>query len=123
VPTDALQPIIITNRKRRKRRRLRLGPFFWRALLLVAGIAVLGTGAHRFVAPFTMRHRQKQETAHIRQALAQAEEENRLLKHQIQMLKSGKGLEMEARKLGYVRKGEIPLLITPASEAKASLSH
>jgi cell division protein FtsB len=82
---------------------------------------VLGLGSAAVVhgfQPYAMRHQQKRETAQLVQSLNDALEQNRTLKRQIESLRVGQGLEIAARKLGYVRKGEIPLQISIASTAK-----
>ena len=116
---DPLQPIIISSRRRKRRPRrrfLRIGPWVWRATIGALVLGVGGTLVMRAIEPYTMRHRLKQESARIRQSLAQAKEENHALKHQIDLLESGAGLELEARRLGYIRKGEIPLKVTVESQ-------
>lgn len=120
---DPLQPIIITSKHRRRRkakRRVRLGPWIWRAALGAVVLGATGTLVTQAFQPYSMRYRQKQETREMLQQLAEVKEENRLLKLQIQNLRSGVGLEPEARKLGYIREGEVPLLITYDEPKKAS---
>jgi cell division protein FtsB len=118
VPNDPLQPIIITRdpRRRRPRRKLRIGVWAWRVGLCTLAIAVGSSLLLRATEPYSMRHRQKQDTAELLKSLADAQEQNRSLKRQIEMMRSGQGLEIEARKLGYVKKGEIPLQISFAKE-------
>ena len=115
---DSLQPIIITNRRRRPRRRWRIGRWLWRVagVAAVAGLAVLVVS--KAAQPYAMRHRQKLETLRLNQALAQAREQNTALKHQIQLLQSGAGMELEARRLGYIQPGEVPLQISFAPAAR-----
>jgi cell division protein FtsB len=114
VENDPLQPIIITNRRRRRRpkRRLRVGPWLMRAGLAALALGVSGFLLSRAFQPYTMRYRQVRQTRILLRELAEAKEQNRELQRKIGMLRSGEGLETEARKLGYIRKGEIPLQIT-----------
>ncbi|MBW3624881.1 MAG: septum formation initiator family protein [Armatimonadetes bacterium] len=111
---DPLQPIIISNRRRRrpKRRPMKLGPWVLRAGVMAVGLGIAGLFLAQAFEPYTMRHRQKQETRQLLDELADAREQNKSLNRQIRMLRSGAGLDLEARRLGYIRKGEIPLQIT-----------
>ena len=113
---DPLEPMIVRShrhRRRQKRRvRVRLGKWVGRATLAAALLGVSGVIVARAVEPYTMRYRQTQETRKIRRDLEAAQAQNMELKRQIEMLRSGIGLELEARKLGYIKKGEIPLQIT-----------
>jgi cell division protein FtsB len=124
VDRDDLEPIILTNKRRRRRARrrmrLRLGPWVWRAGLAAVLLGVFGLFLARALEPYAMRFRQKQETRQLNRELAEATELNKQLKRQIQMLQSGQGLEVEARKLGYVRQGEIPLQVTLVAPEKAA---
>jgi cell division protein FtsB len=128
VAHDPLQPIIISNKRtrrriRRPRRKWPIGRWVWR--IGVGGVALtLGAAIVTVLAePYAMRYRQKQETRDLQNQLAAARAENRALAHQMEQLKSGRGWEIEARRLGYIRKGEIPIQIiyTPAApESKSS---
>ena len=111
---DPLQPIIIPTqrRHRRRKRRVRLGPWLWRAGIAAVFLGVMGVVLSRAFEPYSMRYRQKKETRALLEQLADLNEQNHSLKRQIENLRSGVGLEQEARRLGYIRKGEVPLQIT-----------
>jgi cell division protein FtsB len=118
---DPLEPIIITNRMNRRpprRRRVRIGPWVWRAGLGAVILGVGGTLLTQAVEPYTMRHQQKLETSRLKQSLADAKAEHASLVRETELMKKGPGLEMEARRLGYIRQGEIPLQISIAPEPK-----
>jgi cell division protein FtsB len=122
VSYEPLQPIIIKNEmrpRRRSKRRKKIGPALWRiGVYLVMG-GITGTFFTKTLSPYAMRIRQKHETARLESQLNQAIEENKALKRQVKRLQSGEGLELEARRLGYVRAGEIPLQVIAPPPDKA----
>jgi cell division protein FtsB len=52
---------------------------------------------------------QKSRLAELRERLNRAERQQKLLLHQIRLLQTPAGLEIEARNLGYIKPGEIPI--------------
>ena len=114
MPRDPLQPMIITTRRKRPRRRVRIRVLrlFGRAALYAAFVASAAAILSWIASPYALERHQKEETSNLNRDLARTKEENRSLKHRIELLRSGEGLEEEARRLGYVKKGEIPIRVT-----------
>jgi cell division protein FtsB len=52
---------------------------------------------------------QKSRLAELRERLNRAERQQKLLLHQIRLLQTPAGLEIEARSLGYIKPGEVPI--------------
>ncbi|MGC8668127.1 MAG: FtsB family cell division protein [Chthonomonadales bacterium] len=77
-------------------------------LAACAGMAWMGVVVHR---PYAIAGRMEAENRLLAEHNHQLELENQRLAHRIRQLQTDAGMEREARKLGYVRKGEQPLII------------
>jgi len=75
-------------------------------------MAWLGVVVHR---PYATAGRMEAENAFLKAHNRRLELENQRLAHRISQLDTDAGMEREARKLGYVKKGEQPLII-PADQ-------
>ncbi len=114
------QPRVSTERKRRDtnpaphRRsflRSKLLPVL-RLVLVVAIVAIIGHAIVVKVArPFVLYRKEKQETQRLSEKVEQLQEENRLLEERIKYIKSDKGLNSAARRLGYVKPGEVTIVL------------
>jgi hypothetical protein len=79
-------------------------------MALVMGMIHLGvqTG-ERWMRAQEMRR----ENARIERRLLQVQQENQRLRREAQALQTPHGMEREARRLGYLRPGEVPLIVLP----------
>ena len=93
------------------------------AAVLVAGLALLcgcycvGAKASK---PYVISYRESKDIAVIRKQIAEAEAENKSLKSQIGYLKTDRGKIVEARKLGFVRNGEISIVVGKPEDCEDS---
>jgi DNA repair exonuclease SbcCD ATPase subunit len=79
-------------------------------MALVLGMIHLGvqTG-ERWMRAQEMRR----ENARIERRLLEVQQENQRLRREAQALQTPNGMEREARRLGYLRPGEVPLIVLP----------
>ena len=97
----------IINRIRRPRM------FFFVALGLV--IAVAGWLGSAFARPFIKAGDMARENERLERQTMEAEIEQQELRKRQAILKTNSGMEREARRLGYVRSNEVPLIIPEES--------
>ncbi len=111
---DPLEPIIITRTRkgRRPRRRIKISAWIWRVGTATIALALVGRLASMGAEPYAKRLKQEAESAQLLATRDRLKDENAQLRRQIHRLGSGQGLDVEARSIGYIRKGEIPLLLT-----------
>ena len=92
------------------------------SVLLVSGI-LFGVGAvvAKAARPYLISYGESREIADINRQIAQAEAENNALRHNINHLTDPKtqprAMEAEARKLGWVKQGEVALIIEQPKSA------
>lgn len=105
---------------RPRRRALRIRRLAYASLAVIAGAGILlcvGAAVGKMAKPYVVGHREGKEIAEIKRQIAEAESENRELKAAIEYLSTPAGVEVEARKLGWVKKGEIAVVVErPRSE-------
>ncbi len=77
------------------------------ALVVLAAQAVIG----KALRPVNLLQREYSETRRVKAELAALKEQNAELERQIKYLRTSRGTEQAARKLGYVKPGEIPLVL------------
>jgi len=124
--TSSIEPPIVTPLKGRAapRARWRLGarsvlrapggrPWAW--TLLWGGLALAASVRLAAIAldPIVATYRASSEIRLLNASYQEARSRNEHLKRQIEYLNSRAGVEEEARRLGWVRAGELPLLIMP----------
>ncbi|HUV05380.1 MAG TPA: septum formation initiator family protein [Armatimonadota bacterium] len=99
---------------RPRRRRTKLARSF-RVLLALAvaacGLVVAGAIIAKGARPYLISHGEAKEIAQIKQQIAQSEAEKRALKKNIEYVQTPQGKEAEARKLGWVKEGEIAVVL------------
>lgn len=61
--------------------------------------------------PYLISYRESKDIIDIKRQITEAKDENRSLKDQIEYLKTDRGKVAEARKLGFVKSGEISLVV------------
>lgn len=85
------------------------------AVLAVACVCILLVKAAVMKAarPYVISYGESKESTEIQQQIDAATSENKALREQIAFLSTNKGKEIEARKLGWVKPGEVSLLIQP----------
>lgn len=97
----------------------------------VAGIAVAGAallfGCYmvgvKASKPYVISYRESKDIVSIKREISEAEAENRALKGQIGYLKTDRGKVAEARKLGFVKPGEISLVVGKSEDDQSSSDH
>jgi cell division protein FtsB len=98
----------VAVRRARRRRQMRI-------LLLLAcfGVAVLivRAAAMKAARPYVISYTESKERADIQRQIAQANAEKNALKHDIAYLDTPEGKEAEARKLGWVKTGEVAVVV------------
>lgn len=70
------------------------------------------------VRPFNLYFIEARETKHIDNDIKKLKTENASLRNKANYLKTKEGAETEARQLGWVRKGEIALVVEKQSKEK-----
>ena len=91
----------------------------WPFLTLAAVLALLGTTGYLVVGkiarPFRLCNREQAETRRLEAELEALRKENARLERAIRYLHTSEGISNAARKLGWVRPGEI-MLVLPAEQ-------
>lgn len=88
-----------------------------RSRRLLAGLAVLGGclvagwALHVAAQPYVKAYRMRAENAQIERQILAMRQELQGLRKSVAALGTPQGMEREARRLGYLRPGEIPLII------------
>jgi len=104
--------VLTAGRPRRRRSRLARGFRVLLALAVVAcGVALVGAIIAKGAKPYLISHGEAKEIGQVKQQIAQAEAESRALKKKIGYLQTPQGKEAEARKLGWVKEGEIAVVL------------
>jgi len=76
-----------------------------------AVICIVGTVVSKAARPYLISHAESKEISEINRQIAEANAENRALKKEIAYLSTPEGKEAEARKLGWVKAGEVAIVI------------
>ena len=102
-----------TGRKLR-RRRPAVARYF-RAFLVVSAscviLVIISMGIAKIVRPYLISYGQSKETAEIERQIDETKKENKALKRDLKYLNRPEGKEVEARKLGWVKEGEVALVV------------
>lgn len=106
-----VKPRRTANPKRHRSRRSQLRRTIV-TVLSIAGIllavgAVIGKGAK----PYLVGHTENREIAQINQQIAHEQARHRNLSKQIEYVQTPSGMESEARKLGWVKEGEVAVVV------------
>lgn len=109
------------RRKKSGRRPRRILGMWARVTLLVAAVGVLGFIMFGLITkalrPYLEARVQKGQMSTTQGQIARLDRENADLRRRIAYLKTPDGMTTEARKMGYVKPGEIPIIVegqTPA---------
>jgi len=98
----------------RHSRRSKSGRYF-RTFLMFACLAltifIVKAMVAKAVRPYWINHNEKKESADIQKQIAQAKAENLAFKQEIIHLGTPEGKEEEARKLGWVKQGEVAVVV------------
>lgn len=110
----------IERRARRARARVKK---IERAIKCFGLIAVVAFGSlvsvgflKKAARPFLLYVQESQENRRIEKQIAELRSENSTLRQRITYIKTPPGAEAEARALGWVREGEVSLVIVPQEE-------
>lgn len=96
-------------RRRRRKTSVWMKAFLGGTLVLVAVVAF--AVGNKIVRPFHLWFSEKQAVNGLEMQLAQINHENEALRLKREYLMSAPGAETEARKLGYVTPGEVPVIM------------
>jgi len=82
-------------------------------MLVCIGAAafIVRAAAMKVARPYVISYTESKERSDIQRQIAQAEAENHALKQEIVHLDTPEGKEAEARKLGWVKQGEIAVVV------------
>lgn len=97
-------------------------PKFLRMLLIlviaVAGLYCVKATAVKILKPYVISYGESKEIDEIKKQIAVASAENRQIKRDISYVATPQGKEAEARKLGWVKKGEVTLVVDQPQQPK-----
>lgn len=100
--------------KRRTKKQFK-PPKFLRVLLaltlIAAGLCCTAAVVKKISKPYVISYGESKEVRDIRKQIAVATADNQQLKRDISYLGTAQGKEAEARKLGWVKKGEVALVV------------
>lgn len=101
--------------KRKLTRKQRARKKFWpafRLIALAAVVAIIGSVvACKILRPFKLYNRESRETKQLANQIDSMKKENALLERKIKYLQTPEGAAQAARKLGYVKPGEVTLVL------------
>ncbi len=113
------------KRKSPKVKRQFKPPKFMRVALMVVAVAVGVYLAMLVVAkvtkPYRISYGESKEIASIQKQIADAKTDNEQLKRDLAFLATPQGKEAEARRLGWVKKGETALVVQQPDQSKFKL--
>ncbi|MFA6665254.1 MAG: septum formation initiator family protein [Armatimonadota bacterium] len=82
-------------------------------------ICLVAGGGYMFLdklsRPYRISHGEAKEIAETKRQIKAEEEQNRALKQNIEFLKTDSGREVEARRLGWVKPGEVAIVVEQPS--------
>ena len=111
-----------TKRKKKPRpgfiRRV-LWPIIKYSTALVLALLVASSVGGKIIRPFQLCSRENRETKELAAEVKALQQENEDLRRKIKYLNTPRGVTQAARELGWVRPGEITLVI-PEEEAKSN---
>lgn len=110
---DDGKPILVRERKRRPRDPRRPLRTLWRFGMRAAIASLTGCVMLAIARPFVLAYQTKAELGRLQAMEAELEVQNAALRQRIHFLNTPTGIEIEARRLGWVRPGEIPIQILP----------
>lgn len=112
---------------RRTGRKIRLSPSLRRFLqsakmflLLSLGLLILSSTAAKLVKPYIIYRTENKEIAEIQKQIAAEKAENTRLKRELRDLDTRLGKEVEARKQGWVKPGEVAVILEPPDDSHNS---
>lgn len=96
--------------KRRKKPSRVLG-----VLITILGVCVLllvvWLTLAKLTKPYLISHGESKQIEEIEKQIAELEADNKKLREEIDYIKSPRGIEIEARKLGWVKEGEVAIVV------------
>lgn len=107
-------PDRIPPRRRRPRKnvwRATVWPLVKFGLIATVVVVVGNVVATKIVRPFKLYSREYRETQQLSTEIDQLRKENQTLERRIKHLQTPKGISRAARELGYVKPGEITLIL------------
>ncbi len=110
-------------RKRRTKRSLwrkTIWPLIKLMVFSAVIIAIWVIIANKVTRPFKLYNAEYQETQKLALQLDELRKENAMLERRIKYLQSSRGAAQEARKLGWVKPGEIALILPSEDQVKSN---
>lgn len=84
---------------------------FLALVILVVGAYCVKAVVAKITRPYLISYGESREVSNLKRQIASATAENRQLKSDINSIGKSQGKEAEARKLGWVKKGEIAIVV------------
>lgn len=103
--------------KRRRSRRPNYRRTIVNVLTIAAAILVVGAVAYKVAKPYRVAHTEGREIEQINRQIAHEEALRKDLNKQIDYLQTPAGMESEARKLGWVKEGEVAVVVDDTKKA------
>lgn len=80
-------------------------------LVVLLFIAIIWLVLAKAIKPYRISYVESREIADVRNQIAQAEADNKRLKEDIEYIQKPEGKMVEARKLGFVKEGEVAVVV------------
>jgi cell division protein FtsL len=118
-----IKPKRTASPKKRTSRKTRFTRVALTALAIAGVLFITGAVIGKAVKPYLVGYGENREIAQITDQIAQEEAQRRDLKRQIRHVQTPAGMEAEARKLGWVKEGEVAVVVEgPAVEPTSETS-
>lgn len=113
----------ITRRKRRRPiPRKKLGRWALRCIVVAVALVIGSSVVCKILRPFQLVGDEKRQKAQVVSEYRALKKQNQELQRQLNYLKTPDGIAQEARKQGFVKPGEVSLVI-PDEEPAANTDH
>lgn len=112
-----MNKVIHIKPRKTKKSRSRKTRFARIAVMSLAAAGVLfvaGSVIGKVLEPYVVGYGENREIAQVTEQIRQLEAERRDLKRQIRYVQTPAGMEAEARKLGWVKEGEVAVVVENA---------
>lgn len=97
--------------RKRKTGRSKLFRKMLGVFIVLVIIAIIGLILSKATRPYRIGYAESKEIADVKNQISQAEAENKRLKQDIDYIKKPEGKMVEARKLGFVKEGEVAVVV------------
>jgi cell division protein FtsL len=109
--------------KKRPTRRTKTIRVIVSSLVIVIILAMAWKVVAKSIKPYRIGYSESKDIIEIKKQIAEAEAENKALKADIEYLKRPEGKLVEARKLGFVKEGEVAVVIEQPDRKQFEIDH